>query len=84
MADGYPDFPMPQQLRADDQRGTVVTISCQVSDIDFVWQLADDGDRTAINVTVDLPEREAHRLDGQRAAIATSLTALARLAEARQ
>jgi uncharacterized protein YndB with AHSA1/START domain len=81
--DGYPDFPMPQRLRADDHPGRVV-MSCQVSDIDFTWQLADDIDHTAITVTVDLPDREAHRLDGQRAAISTSLTALARLAEARQ
>ena len=80
--DGYPDFPMPQRLRTD-QPGRVV-MSCQVSDIDFIWQLADGGDDTEITVTVALPDREAHRLDGQRALISTSLTALARLAEARR
>jgi uncharacterized protein YndB with AHSA1/START domain len=80
--DGYPDFPMPQRLRADDRAGRVV-VSCQVSDIDFTWQLADDGDDTTITVTVELPAHEAHRLAGQRALIATSLAALARLAEAR-
>jgi uncharacterized protein YndB with AHSA1/START domain len=82
--DGYPDFPMPQRLRADDRAGRVV-VSCQVSDIDFTWQLADDGDDgddTTITVAVELPEHEAHRLAGQRALIAASLTALARLAEA--
>ena len=35
---GYPDFPMPQRLRADhaDRR---VTISCLVSFLEFSWQL---------------------------------------------
>jgi uncharacterized protein YndB with AHSA1/START domain len=36
---GYPDFPMPQRLRADRANGRV-TISCQVSNIDIAWQLA--------------------------------------------
>ena len=57
--DGYPDFPIPQRLRADDRAGRVV-VSCQVSDIDFTWQLADDGDGdgddTTITVAVELPE----------------------------
>jgi uncharacterized protein YndB with AHSA1/START domain len=78
--DGYPDFPIPQRLRAEGSTGRVV-MSCQVSDIDFAWQLGDDGDDTTITVTVELPQREAHRLVGQREAIAASLTALARLAE---
>jgi len=79
--DGYPDFPMPQRMRTDDRAGRVV-VSCQVSDIDITWQLGDDGgDTTTITVTVELPEREAHRLAGQRELIAASLTALARLAE---
>ena len=78
---GYPDFPMPQKLRVD-QANDRVTISCQVSDIDVVWQLAEGGPGTAIQVTVSLPEREAHRLDGQRQAIGESLRRLAALAEA--
>ena len=37
---GYPDFPMPQKLRVD-QANERVTVSCQVSDIEFTWQLAE-------------------------------------------
>ena len=77
---GYPEFPMPQRLRAEQQAGRV-TMSCQVSDIDFAWQLAEVADGTAITVRVELPEAEAHRLDGQRELITTSLAALAELAE---
>jgi uncharacterized protein YndB with AHSA1/START domain len=77
---GYPDFPMPQKLRVD-QASERVTISCQVSDIDVVWQLAEAGTGTSINVDVSLPEREAHRLDGQHQAIEESLRRLTALAE---
>jgi uncharacterized protein YndB with AHSA1/START domain len=79
--DGYPDFPMPQVLRTDRAAGRV-TISCQVSDIDVIWQLADAAAGTAITVRVELPEAEAHRLDGQRELIAASLAKLAVLAQA--
>ena len=78
---GYPDFPMPQKLRVD-QANERITISCQVSDIELVWQLAEAGTGTAIHVTVSLPEREAHRLDGQHQAIEESLRRLTALAEA--
>ena len=78
---GYPDFPMPQKLRVD-QASDRVTVSCQVSDIDIVWQLAEGSPGTAIQVTVSLPEREAHRLDGQHQVIAESLGRLTALAEA--
>jgi uncharacterized protein YndB with AHSA1/START domain len=77
--DGYPDFPMPQRLRGDRSAGRVV-ISCQVSDIDITWRLAEAGDGTLIEATVELPDVEAHRLPGQRAAIDVSLTNLAALA----
>ena len=77
---GYPDLPMPQKLRVD-QANEQVTISCQVSDIDVVWQLAEAGTGTSINVNVSLPEREAHRLDGQHQAIEESLRRLTALAE---
>jgi thiamine monophosphate synthase len=59
-----------------------ITISCQVSDIELVWQLAEAGTGTAIHVTVSLPEREARRLDGQHQIIGESLRRLAALAEA--
>jgi uncharacterized protein YndB with AHSA1/START domain len=78
--DGYPDFPMPQRLRGSRAEGRV-TISCQVSDIDFRWQLSEDGPGTLIDVHVELPEAEAHRLDGQRELISTSLRRLVSLAE---
>jgi hypothetical protein len=72
---------MPQKLRVD-QASERVTISCQVSDVEVVWQLAEAGLGTSINVNVSLPEREAHRLDGQREVISESLRRLAALAEA--
>jgi uncharacterized protein YndB with AHSA1/START domain len=81
---GYPDFPMPQVLRGSRAEGRV-TISCQVSDLEFVWRLSPDkdgdGDGTLIHVTVALPERESHRLAGQREVITDSLRRLATLAE---
>jgi uncharacterized protein YndB with AHSA1/START domain len=78
---GYPDFPMPQKLRVD-QANERITISCQVSDIDIVWQLTEAGTGTSINVNVALPEHEAHRLDGQQQVIEESLRRLTTLAEA--
>jgi uncharacterized protein YndB with AHSA1/START domain len=81
--EGYPDFPMPQTLRADGD-GRRVTVSCLVSDLVFEWRLEplpeDDGTRIAVHV--EIPEQEAHRLDGQRGAIGASLRALAALAAA--
>ena len=79
--DGYPDFPMPQQLRTDHAAGRV-TVSCQVSDIDVTWQLADDGSATTITVQVTLPVAEAGRLPRQRELIGVSLGNLTGLAEA--
>jgi uncharacterized protein YndB with AHSA1/START domain len=79
--EGYPDFPMPQELRTD-RDGRKVTVSCLVSDLVFEWRLEplDGGTRVALHA--DLPEREAHRLEGQRAAVSASLRALAALATA--
>ena len=79
--EGYPDFPMPQRPRGDRAKGHV-TISCQVTDIDFVWQLAEDGYGTRIDVHVALPDSEAYRLEDKRENITTSLTRLATLAKA--
>jgi hypothetical protein len=77
--EGYPDFPMPQALHVG---GRTVVISCLVSDLEFAWKLeplpADDG--TAIAVHVEIPEHEAARLEGQRAAVGASLRRLAALA----
>ena len=80
--DGYPDFPMPQQLRAD-QDGRTVMISCLVSDLVFEWRLEPlQGDATRIAVHVEIPEAEAQRLDTQRALVSNSLRSLAALASA--
>jgi hypothetical protein len=72
---------MPQELRTD-RDGRKVTVSCLVSDLVFEWRLEplDGGTRVALHA--DLPEREAHRLEGQRAAVSASLRALAALATA--
>jgi hypothetical protein len=80
---GYPDFPMPQQLRTDTT-GRQVTISCLVSDLVFAWRLQalEEPDGTRIGVHVELPEPEAHRLEGQREIVSASLRALAALAQA--
>jgi uncharacterized protein YndB with AHSA1/START domain len=77
--EGYPDFPMPQTIRSARADGRV-TISCQVSDLVFEWRLSElpEGG-TRIAVHVDIPDAEAHRLDGQRATIRASLARLAAL-----
>jgi uncharacterized protein YndB with AHSA1/START domain len=76
---GYPDFPMAQHLRAERGDGRV-TISCLVSDLVYRWQLRADGETTDIDVEVELPDREAHRLPDQRRLLEKSLTALAAIA----
>ena len=77
--EGYPDFPMPQTIRTARADGRV-TISCQVSDLVFEWRLSElPGGGTRIAVHVDVPGAEAHRLEGQRAAIGDSLARLAAL-----
>ena len=79
--EGYPDFPMPQELRtASDGRG--LTISCLVSYLVFEWRLEPLGDDTRISVHVEIPEEEAHRLEAQRAGVSASLRSLAALATA--
>lgn len=78
--DGYPDFPMPQQIRSSRAEGRV-TISCMVSDLVFEWRLRElDGGGTQVEVHVEIPEEEAHRLDDQRASVGASLRRLVELA----
>jgi hypothetical protein len=72
---------MAQLLQHGSQDGQI-TISCLVSDLQFSWQLAPDGDGTWIGVEVEIPDAEAHRLDTQRAVISQSLRQLAELAGA--
>ena len=78
--DGYPDFPMAQML--DTQRdGHSVTVSCLVSDLVFEWVLEPlDGERTRINVHVEIPDAEAARLETQKEVIRASLHTLAEIA----
>jgi uncharacterized protein YndB with AHSA1/START domain len=78
--EGYPDFPMAQELRtAQDERR--VTVSCLVSDLRFEWGLEPlgNGSSTRITVDVEIPEAEAARLDSQQEAIRASLAKLAEL-----
>ena len=79
--EGYPEFPMPQQLRVS---GSGVTISCLVSDLVFEWRLAplDGGSATNITVHVKIPDTEARRLAVQQDVIGRSLSRLAALAAA--
>lgn len=70
---------MPQQMRTDRTAGRV-TMSCQVNEIDFCWQLAEHGAGTAITVQVALPPADPAWLDGKRELVAASLEALAELA----
>jgi hypothetical protein len=79
--DGYPDFPMPQALRADGD-GRRLTISCLVSYLVFEWQLDALDPGTRIAVHVEIPEEEAGRLEAQRGAVSASLRSLAALAAA--
>ncbi|MEO6510717.1 MAG: SRPBCC family protein [Nocardioides sp.] len=75
--DGYPESPIDQHLEVERGR---VTISCLVSDLMFTWRLSEAGTGTDIEVNVEVPEREAHRVPGQQALIETSLATLSRLA----
>jgi uncharacterized protein YndB with AHSA1/START domain len=76
---GYPDFPMPQQLRTDGD-GHRLTVSCLVSYLVFEWRLEAVDTGTRIAVHVEIPEEEAHRLATQRGAVSASLRSLATLA----
>ena len=77
--DGYPGFPMPQTLDSSQENGTV-RISCLVSDLCFSWRLRPAAAGTEISVHVEIPDREAARLDAQREIISQSLARLADLA----
>ena len=76
---GYPDFPMAQHLDTQRNAGRL-TISCLVSDITFRWQLHEAGETTDIEVEVDVPEHEAHRIPDQQRMLEQSLHTLAALA----
>jgi uncharacterized protein YndB with AHSA1/START domain len=79
--DGYPDFPMPQEIRTSGDDHSV-RISCLVSDLHFEWRLEERDGGTLVTVDVEIPDAEAHRLATQRGVIADSLANLAALAAA--
>jgi uncharacterized protein YndB with AHSA1/START domain len=81
--DGYPDFPMPQDLRADSD-GHRLTISCLVSYLVVEWRLEPmpGNEGTRVSVHLEIPEEESHRLEHQRGAMSASLRSLAALATA--
>jgi uncharacterized protein YndB with AHSA1/START domain len=79
--DGFPDFPMPQELRTAPD-GCGLTISCLVSSLVFEWRLEPLDPGTRIRVHVEIPDEEAHRLEAQRARVSASLRSLAVLATA--
>ena len=54
--------------------------SCLVSELRFAWRLEPIASGTRIIVDVELADREARGLDGQRRVIAASLAHLAQLA----
>jgi hypothetical protein len=70
---------MAQRLRTEHADGRV-TISCLVSDLEYRWQLGEAGEATDIEVSVTLPDQEAHRLAAQRQLISESISRLAALA----
>lgn len=71
---------MAQRMRTEPGDGRV-PISCLASDLLFVWRLRADGESTDVEVHVELPDREEHRLPGQRRRLERSLSNLASLAE---
>jgi hypothetical protein len=72
---------MAQHLHTEHGGGRV-TVSCLVSDLAYCWQLSDVGNGTRIEVEVEIPEVEAHRLETQKGLISASLQRLCELAAA--
>jgi hypothetical protein len=78
--DGWPDFPMPQLMTTSHDDGTV-QFSCQVSDMNIVWQLAPRAEGgTDISVAVEIPDKEADRLGKMQDEVGESIRNLAALA----
>ena len=78
--EAWPDFAYPTAVARPGPDGTV-RISCLLSDIVHEWTLAPHPDGCAVHVRVELPEREAHRVDDQRREVSGSLRGLVALAE---
>jgi hypothetical protein len=71
-----------RQVLETSRHERAVRVSCLVSDLRFAWRLEPAGMGRWITVDVEIPEAEAHRLDGQRGVIAGALRRLAALAAA--
>ena len=63
--EGWPDFPMPMKVSSRSD-GSRVIVSCLVSDILTEWTLEPDPAGCAVAVRVEIPEREAARLERLR------------------
>ena len=74
--EGWPDFPMPMDVRARGD-GSRVVISCLVSDILTEWILEPDPGGCAVSARVEIPEEEGHRLAAMREQIVGSMARLA-------
>ena len=71
--DGYPDFPMPQELRADLVAGRSRSRAWSATCVRLAAEPLAGTEGTRIAVHVELPEQEAHRLEGQRDIVSASL-----------
>jgi uncharacterized protein YndB with AHSA1/START domain len=76
-----PDFPIPHQLQARREEGSVV-ISCLLHDLEFAWRLEplDGGQATQISVHVQIPENKVRLLNRQQNVIRSSIRRLTELA----
>ena len=77
---GLPEAPPLPLLLGTDRGSGRITLSCQVSAMEFVWQLAEHGESTRITVRVDVPPAAAALLEPERTALTASLAGLAALA----
>jgi uncharacterized protein YndB with AHSA1/START domain len=84
----WPDFAYPTAVvRPNGQPGGqvatagTVRISCLISDIVHEWTLAPHPEGCSVRVRVELPEREAARVEDQRREVGGSLAGLVALAE---
>ena len=86
----WPDFAYPTAVvrpgpsgRRDGQVANpgTVRISCLISDIVHEWTLAPHPGGCSVRVRVELPEREAARVEDQRREVGGSLAGLVALAE---
>jgi hypothetical protein len=76
----WPDFAYPTQVLARHEQGSV-TNSCLLSDIRHEWTLSPAPEGCLVQVTVEVPEAEAERLEHLRLELSASLPRLVAAAE---